>query len=109
MVVPRLESIAERLRAARHEALVDDSLAADPPAVRFEFRPWIGPWHPRDPTTGVLEVELSRDPESEEIVVVRQTIGETYTEVAYMPVRHLTGSMIDARALGFLGDVLRSS
>ncbi|MDX1646994.1 MAG: hypothetical protein R3304_07605 [Longimicrobiales bacterium] len=59
-VIPRLDELATRLRAARHKTLVDDRLDDDEARIRFRLVPWKGPFE-EAPTVSDSVLEIAVD------------------------------------------------
>ena len=110
VVLPRLHHFAERLRAARHRALIDDRTSGPTPALRFQLRPWRGPFDGDDPGTGP-SLEIIVDAEQHEGAVTARVwldpMAPMATERIDIPAGQLSEGRVDALILDFIERALR--
>jgi hypothetical protein len=62
VALPLLRRIAHRLELARHRVVIDDRTDRTPASIRFQVRPWVGPFDAqRSQPHPVLELLVSSD------------------------------------------------
>jgi hypothetical protein len=74
-----LHELAERLRAERHEAVLDDRTDRGEPSVRFQLRPRPGPFDPRRRTFPALEIAGTSE---DDVLMVRTWLVPSDAEPA---------------------------
>lgn len=107
MVVPRIEEMATRLRAARHRTFLDDRLDRSEPVLRFRLIPWEGPFDDAPAVAGsVFELALAEP----DVVVARRwldPVAETPEVEVRIAAEKLDRAWIDGQLMAFVEESLR--
>lgn len=108
LLLPRVEALGLRLRAARHRATLDDRLDRDPPALRFRIEPWTAPFDDVEtPPSTVLEVVHEGGSEGSVTASIwcDPTANEP-TRQRTLPASHVTPARIDELLFDFVETAL---
>jgi hypothetical protein len=102
-----LQAVSQRLRLARHETSLEDLLDAPPHLLRFELKPWSGPWASSGSRAPAM-LEIGLGP-SDEVVAAWYWLdrpSEAPDETATVATVGLTSSWIERIILDFVGKAL---
>jgi len=104
----RIEAIRRRLEAGHHEARFQDLLDEPPRLLRFELKPWPGPFHSGGPRRHAM-LEIGAGAGSDGLVTAwywMDGLDEAPHGTATVPSGELTAAWIEAVVLEFVRKAL---
>ena len=109
LLLPRIETITQRLAIARHHTTIDERLGQDAGVLRFRIEPWQGPFDDSDRgREAVLEV-LLEGARAERVTgrLWLDPLSRSPSEQTSVPAEEATGTWVDRLLLGFVEKALR--